>query len=331
MWALFTILNKEGHNVTVLNRHWDGASTRVDKEIMRWTYYHIFYRHFVYFMKNHLKFSPLFSNSDALRKYVTSEGYDAIVVGSDQVWRIENTRKNKLNYFLDFIKDEKIRKIAFSVSFGVDKWNGTGQETAEVTRLLSLFDQISVREKSGVDLCNQVFHQKVEWSLDPTLLLSKESYKEFITKRPIKKSYVATYFLDSTSWKREFSMYLSRYYNANLYHLYPTKRRSYSFYKSVEQWLSGIYYADFVVVDSFHGMVFSIIFKKQFVVIANESRGLTRFTSILSSLGLSDRLYFENLGEYPTLPIRQIDYEKVDDFLSVLRQKSQDLLFAAIK
>ena len=59
---------------------------------------------------------------------------------------------------------------------------------------------------------------------------------------------------------------------------------------AVEQWLRGFMDARYVVVDSFHGCVFSILFNKPFIAIANSGRGETRFTSLLKTFGLSSRL-----------------------------------------
>lgn len=327
MWALYSFLNKEGFDARILDRHWNDSSPSALKRIMRWVYYHTFNWHFNEFMKRRLRKSPVLSTSEELSRYVSDSGFYAIVVGSDQVWRIENTRETDLNYFLDFLNDENIIRVAYSASFGTDKWAGTAQETLTVTNLLSKFKQISLREQSGVELCEQVFHQKAHWTLDPTLLLEADDYYQLFSKiKPTSKPYVASYFLDSSTWKDEMAKRCCQQYDAKLLTLYPSNPTLYTFYKSVEQWLGDFYYADFVIVDSYHGMLFSIIFKKQFMVIANEHRGLTRFTSLLSSIGLMDRLFFEKDGVYPTVPAEEIDYDNVYRKLEKLRSSSRALL-----
>lgn len=80
----------------------------------------------------------------------------------------------------------------------------------------------------------------------------------------------------------------------------------------MSQWLANIVDAEFVVTDSFHGCVFSIIFGKPFVAVANSWKGTNRFTSLLTALGLVDRLVF-NLEEYyqrRELLLKPIDYTK---------------------
>lgn len=96
-------------------------------------------------------------------------------------------------------------------------------------------------------------------------------------------------------------------------------------YSSVESWLSNIGQARMVVTDSFHGMVFSIIFKRNFVVIANEKRGLARFTSLLEQIGLEDRIV-KSAEEVKALCKAAIDYNEVDRKLSPLVEKSRKFI-----
>lgn len=63
---------------------------------------------------------------------------------------------------------------------------------------------------------------------------------------------------------------------------------------AIEKWLAGFLYGDFIIVDSFHAMRFSVIFQKPFIVIGNRQRGLSRFESLLGELDLTDRMIVDN-------------------------------------
>lgn len=97
---------------------------------------------------------------------------------------------------------------------------------------------------------------------------------------------------------------------------------------SVEKWLKGFYDAKFVITDSFHACVFSIIFHKQFVVVGNKKRGMSRFESLLEMFGLKDRLV--NIGD-DISSLSKIDYAVVDKIYDALKKESKSFLFNALK
>lgn len=100
---------------------------------------------------------------------------DAIVVGSDQVWR---PMYNELiiNMFLSFCTDDKIHRVAYAASFGVDCWEYSKSQTKKCRELIKLFDGISVREASGIALCKKHLGCNAIEVLDPTLLLTCDKY-----------------------------------------------------------------------------------------------------------------------------------------------------------
>jgi exopolysaccharide biosynthesis predicted pyruvyltransferase EpsI len=93
----------------------------------------------------------------------------------------------------------------------------------------------------------------------------------------------------------------------------------------VEGWIKGFYDAEFVVTDSFHGVIFSIIFNKPFIAIGNEERGISRFTSILKQFDLEHRLIigYDQLNN--DLILENIDFDVINSKLKDLKAKS--LLF----
>ena len=102
---------------------------------------------------------------------------------------------------------------------------------------------------------------------------------------------------------------------------------------AVEQWLRAFDDAAFVLTDSFHGCVFSILFKKSFIAFANQDRGVTRFTSLLSLFSLNERLIFTQ-SDYEKRKEslqKEIDYIPVYKELKKQRNKAFNFLRVSIK
>lgn len=260
---------------------------------------------------------------------------DAIVVGSDQVWRPEYYQPIE-QAFLSFLKDAHIKRVAYAASFGVDECRYTEKQLKVCSSLLKKFDAVSVRESSGIDLCRNYFGVEAVQMLDPTLLLSADDYRTLISKghTELSRGNLLVYILDKTPEKILLVEKIAKDKG-----LIPFWLDSPDEYKdnipqekqikmSVEQWLRSFDDADFVFTDSFHGCIFSIIFCKQFLAFGNQERGLSRFLSLLDLFSLNDRLimssdYFPNLS--------MIDFEKVHRKLNWLQKQASEYLTANLK
>ncbi len=253
-----------------------------------------------------------------LKKYK----FDAIVVGSDQVWRFEYIKEKYGMYFLDFVDSKKIKKISYAASFGVDYWEATENQTKEVKRKINTFNAISVREKSGVNLFNKYLDQQSVISLlDPTLLFNLDFYKKTYTGNEIdRKGKIGIYFLDN---KQEYSSIIQKLeketkltsFTIGKQEIVKNKTSS-SYYPSVSQWLKDFETSEFIITDSYHGAIFSIIFKKKFCVIGNKTRGLSRFESLLDSFNTQNVLFdIQNIEKFDLkalfLPIDNLQIESV--------------------
>ena len=322
-WALYHTIEKLGHQPTFINRRWSSNNTSCINSFKRFVYYNVICPRFKRFVdKETPSVTPVTRTPE--ETFEVSKHLDAVIVGSDQVWRIENTRLAGLDFFLDFLKDSPIKRLSYAASFGKDTWQGTEDETIKVKNLLQKFNAISVREDSGACLCNNLFDVESSHVLDPTLLLTADDYNQLLSK-PKSRQELVTYILDSTEEKRNTVSEIARQCNLKEVNLYPS--RSFTFYKSVYTWLEKIRDAHYVVVDSFHGMVFCILFHKQFAVFANSKRGLTRFTSLLGMLGLIERMTTV-FGKEEVLKIlkQPIDYVSVESMLATHRKKSLGFL-----
>lgn len=275
-----------------------------------------------------------------IRKYsnirtLSEKDYDMIVVGSDQVWRpcYNNSFFSTIeNSFLDFAKTWSVKRIAYAASFGTDSWEFSEEETITCSELIQLFDAVSVRERSGIELCKNKFGVDAVHLLDPTLLLKKEDYVNLIensgnTTKPTGE--LMCYILDETEDKK---MLIARI--AHEKNLIPFRANAQTddvnaslsdrIQLPVEQWLRDFQEAEFVVTDSFHACVFSIIFNKPFVVVGNKKRGMSRFQSLLETFGLKDHLLF-SIDDYKSsqqYDIPDMTYE----ILSDMREKSYKFL-----
>lgn len=261
--------------------------------------------------------------------------YDALVVGSDQVWR-EKYSKSLGKYFLDFAKTWNTRRVGYSISFGTDEWEFTQNEEIRYRPLAQLFDCVSVREDSAVALCKEHFGIDAVHTLDPTLLLTKEDYIALIGRRYDRKAPrtgIMCHIFDNTPEKLEFVKMMQQKLGKDAYWTHnrdiDTKglaladRAQYP----IEDWLRGFRDADFIITDSFHACVFSILFGKPFVAFGNAKRGLSRFESLLGSLGMEGHLISRAEDFDMEAACTVVDPERLD----ALRKESICYLTNALK
>ena len=266
--------------------------------------------------------------------------FDTFIVGSDQVWRTVWLKEKSLHYFFDFVNDDK-KKIAYAASFGVDYWEGTPELTEKIKPLIKKFDYISVREESGIDICKNTFGiDNAVCVLDPTLMISREDYQlildDWKDKSHLKKKYIAHMLLDDTKELKKESQNIADYLKADINYIkgksFKILGKDITFYNKVSQWLTYLKDAELVITDSFHCTVFSLIFHKKFVVVANPKRGIARLETLLSKVGLEDR-FFTDIKDVMKSGIldKKIDYNEVDKKLEVHRKYSMDFLKKALE
>lgn len=284
------------------------------------------------FLKKYINRSVLINADNDLSEYFKNNTFDAVIVGSDQTWRPKYS-PNIYNYYLDFLEDnQSIKKIAYASSFGTAEWEYTTEETEKCKELVKQFDAISVREAAGVDLCKNKLGVDATHLLDPTLLLTADDYSEIIN-RPKENKELFTYVLDESKEKQDFinevsqKLNLKQHTNQGISFNANVKRPLEELIKPpLETWLQGFRDAEFVITDSFHGTVFSIINKKPFISLVNVERGASRFESFLSKLGLEERMVYDVETFDQNLLEKNIDYEAVHQKLNVLKEESLNFL-----
>lgn len=259
---------------------------------------------------------------DIIDKY----GFETLIVGSDQVWR-KKYNKNIETNFLSFAENKKVKRIAYAASFGIDVWDYPEDLTGRCQELLARFDAVSVREKSDIILCRENLNVVPTHVLDPTLLLSASHYENFFVRKvALKDKYLFAYVLD----KNEEKLNYIRDYSHQMC-LVPIIMGAENNAKngdSIEKWLTMIDNASFVITDSYHGTLFSIIFNKEFMSINNAQRGNSRFESILGEIGLMKRLVDTDALKVIILP--KIDWNEVNSIIENGREKSLSFLKTAL-
>ena len=277
---------------------WKNALKTIRNGIMKvfGNYYTPFINPYTFAKKEH---ELSFPQRDFIKKHIIkvdiegpfepkiTEAYpsEAWIVGSDQVWR-PWCAPFILNNFFDFIEeDSDIKRIAYAASFGTDKWEISEFHTEQIKQLINKFNGISVRELSGVDLCKKYLDADAKCVLDPTLLLTSEQYLSLTSPGDTPKGdYIATYVLDINKDKEKAIKNQSREKQLSVVKLGQMHRNRFD---SIESWIAGIANAKYVITDSFHGTVFSLIFGKPVRILSNNVRGNSRLESLFTLLKLS--------------------------------------------
>lgn len=236
--------------------------------------------------------------------------WDALIVGSDQVWRREYNDLETM--FLGFAEQSDIKRVAYGASFGTEEWDYPEETTNRCRELASLFNAISVRERSDVILCQQNLGVDAVNVLDPTLLLDTSNYTALCENIcPANTAPLFGYILDPSTIKLNYAKKLAHNLGAEL--KWMSAESNLRSTDTIEQWIANYRDARFVITDSYHGVLFSIMFNKDFVCINNPRRGQSRLNSILGILGLRERLLNVNELE-PNIPA-PIDWNPVNALL----------------
>ena len=275
------------------------------------------------FRKEYLNETILYESLNELKS--NSPKFDVYVSGSDQVWNPHFTTRGEGKptsaYFLDF-GDKNIKRIAYAVSFGCEVYPDTAANIAR--NYIPNFNAISVRENSGIDIVSKLgFSNPINLS-DPTLLLVRDEYCFANSDQVAAQKKAFVYILrEEYKYVKDIKSYLKQYFKID------STNKLFNPY-SVEKWVNGIKNASIVLTNSFHGMVFSLIFNVPFIVIPAKDIGAgmnDRFITILSYLNLEHRIMNNYDSDKLHLLIEEkINWQKVNIRLKDL-QKESDTFF----
>lgn len=303
----------------------------------------VIWRNTNHFIQAYIHYTPVATSLNGITAQAENCNYDGYVVGSDQCWRpMYNPFLSAM--FLNFTEGKNVKRVAYAASFGTDQWEFTPEATSQCAPLAQMFDLVTVREDSGVKLCKEHLGVDATHVLDPTMLLSKDDYIRLIEaeKEPLTAGTLFNYILDPDETKTAFINRVAEDLHLKPFQVLPKyqaetrtkedvkKRIEDCVFPGVTTWLRAFMDAEMTIVDSFHGMVFSILFNKPFWVIGNAERGMSRFTSLLKLFNLEDRLL--DVSELEKIDFkRPIDWSQVNTILEQKRTESKNLLLNALK
>ena len=257
---------------------------------------------------------------------------DAYLCGSDQIWNVPARAGVDPAYFLDFAK-VGCRRIAYAASFG--KATVDAECRPQLSRLVKKMDRISVREQSGVEIVGSLSARHATWVPDPSLLVDDYSA---ITTLPDSEEHIFTYCLRESDLTNRVQKEVTRKMGLTCI----TPQRSMlrgrldadERMMSPSEWLGYLKKSKFVVSNSFHGIIFSLICRKPFIAVGlvGVNQDLSeRLVSVLLRLGLEDRLIREyDPAAISRLVEKPIDWDSVSVKIAEWRREASEYLNEAL-
>lgn len=255
-----------------------------------------------------------------------NDKYDVFICGSDQIWNAVCTDGLDSNFFLDFVTNGK--RIAYAPSLAHE--NFPQSILNEISHYLRKFDSISVRENSGKKILEKLCDKEVQVVVDPTMLLENTDYIGLMKNNIKDKNYIFMYMLETDNQEMiEYVYELSRLKQCQIVYIHKNNILNFNNAKNVygispNEFLEYIYKARYIVTNSFHATVFSILFEKQFCTFKT-IKSYSRMVDLLNNLDLYNRIYFSNFDIDGS-----INYKQVKNKLLKLRMPSEKFLEESI-
>lgn len=234
------------------------------------------------------EFNLLYPTSDNL------SSLDLIVVGSDQVWNTKLTKGFDSYYWGNFKRANESKLISYAASVE-EFWNKEDDDVAK--NLLCRFDAISVREAKAADRISKILSRDdVELSVDPTLLIDKNSWSKIAKAPSIRDPYILVYQVRPSERVCKIAKIVAEMLSLKIIYLSASVAglNSHCCYGASPQEYLGLFeHASFVVCSSFHGTVFSMIFEKPFISVKLNDGKDSRVESLLSKVNAKHRFLSE--------------------------------------
>ena len=294
-------------------------------------------RVFDQFVDEFIKLSP--KKYDITSDFANGEViYDVYIAGSDQVWNYSLADFDPI-FFLDFPDASSKKKYSYAASIGKEEIPEDLLD--DYHRRLKQFEIVSVREKKDALIVRQLVNKQVILSCDPTLLLTADEWKELI-KEEHQNDYILVYYVIKSKKLLKKAAELSQKTGLKVKCLSSnmafdslsgrlTNRYGFGIDNTASpiEFLQAILNASYVMTNSFHGTVFSILFHKQFLSSTVRDNGveICRITNILETLGLEDRKLEKGIGQI----FSTVNWEKVDQSIELIKEKSVEYLEQIIR
>lgn len=328
-WALQTVLEKLGVQPFVINYRPDVIDNlyhpiKNATGLRRYELYRklkdpkTMLRHKKYeeFIKSSYRLTGEYRTYEELQK--AGLDLDACIVGSDQVWNTQHTDGYDPAYFLEFLGDG-VKRISYAASIGRNYILPIYHE--QFRNGLEKFDSISVREASACPVLSHLTDKEVEVTLDPTLLLDKEDYEELKVPLEHREKYILVYMMEYNAEVVKFANYISRLLGVPVVQRrdkqYFTNELESCYTSTPGEFLDYIEHAEFIITNSFHGTVFSILYEKPFLSMLHSDTG-SRTSDLLKTLNLSEHLLIDT-EERPEL--WRFAFDKKEETRKIIKEE----------
>lgn len=347
-YALQKVLKNMGYNVEVINYtplyfvnfyhyfYWRRfiskkpllliKSTLLEFRILKKRY--LRYQAFKQFIYKHISLSTKFCNNKKI-----SENYDIYIMGSDQIWNPNITSGFDSAYF-GFFPFKKKDRVYISYAASMGKTNLTPKETEYFKHALKNFNGISVREEELKKCLQQLTSQEIRTVLDPTLLLPLTAWEDILIKPTISERYILVYQVRQDDNTVRIAQLIAQQLNCQIIEISANVRLgNKNRIKTLEtcapeEFLGLIKYSTCVITTSFHGTVFSILFKKDFYCIKLDDDSNSRSSSLLKIFNLSSRMISkESSPQMTAINYKNVNYSNYEK----LKQNSYEFLQRYIK
>lgn len=256
-----------------------------------------------------------------------NDKYDIFIAGSDQIWSVFPDVFNPY-YYLSFTSK---KKISYGPSLGTDIMDESIQ--AKIKELLTDYAAISVREKSSKYILSSILGRDVVWVVDPVLLHDKDFWASFGTKPKFRRKYLLCYFLENKDWYFQYAKKLAKRLHLKIV-LIPSKwdflsnRYVFDGVVGIKEFVGLFANADFVLTDSYHGSLFSLLFEKNFHHLLrfgpdDENSQNIRIDSLFTELDINERIVNQDSQSVPGI---EMDYSFITSKINELRKESIDYL-----
>ena len=258
---------------------------------------------------------------------IKRKDYDILMVNSDQVWKKGNLYCLDIG-FLNFAKNWKITKFIYGASLGSDIWNYERNEDIVLKELLKQFTGVSVREKGTITLVENHLNISPILVVDPTLLIDKKYYldliKDYKNEFNSNDSYIFAYDIEKML---PMELFINQSVNILKYKLYRCTVLDKDY---LRRFIYGIYKCKAVITNSYHGILFSIIFRKPFVAFNLKYRGNDRFNTLIDVYGLKKRIVSDD-NPSPSISLLTEPFDVDMKIFDEIRKQSIDYLKKNLK
>lgn len=324
-YALQTYLENSGYQVEIINYvpFRNKFVTTISRLLKRNFSYFKTEKKINYFRKKYLHLSKKYSFISSLKD--TKDKYNCAIAGSDQIWNVSFTlqkgKKPNLTYFLSFL-DDNVKKISYAASFGTEC---VPDEYVEISKpCLEKFQCLSVREMSGVQILNKIGFD-AELVCDPTLLINSQEYQKIMQNDFRKKEGLFSFVLHNDENSQKIV--------SSVLELTGLSHEMSNSLLSVSEWLCCIRDSSLVVSNSFHCIMFSLIFNKPFVAVGMKGSGMNdRLLTLLKTYNLENRIIVDfDKKHISDIVNSTIDWNSVNKMIKIKQEEGRLFLKESIK